>query len=92
MYKYLRKKLSRLSYNGKQYEEFIVRFMVSKTGKVQDVVILENVSDDAYNKAVIRIIQEMPDWSPGQKERRRHLFCHSLPYCPGRSVRQIPLT
>lgn len=80
MYKYLRKKLSRLSYNGKQYEEFIVRFMVSKTGKVQDVVILGSSNDDAYNKAVIRIIQEMPDWSPGQKDGKDADIYFAIPF------------
>lgn len=94
MYKYLRKNYLVFPTTANNTRNSLCDSWFPKTGKVQDVVILGSSNDDAYNKAVIRIIQEMPDWSPGQKDGKDAdiYFAISLPYCPRRSVRQIPLT
>ena len=42
-----------------------VRFIVSKTGKVEDVKVIKGL-DDACDAEAVRVIKMIPDWTPGQ--------------------------
>ncbi len=45
-----------------------VKFVVSKSGAIKDVVIARGSEHDAFNDEAIRVISNMPDWSPGIKD------------------------
>lgn len=44
-----------------------VRFVVSKTGKIENVEILGQGLSPTLNKEAIRVISLMPDWKPGRQ-------------------------
>ena len=44
----------------------IVRFVVSKTGEIQDVTVLRGV-DSSLDKEAVRVIKSMPKWIPGKQ-------------------------
>lgn len=44
----------------------IVRFVVSKTGDIQDVTVLRGV-DSSLDKEAVRVIKSMPKWIPGKQ-------------------------
>jgi protein TonB len=41
-----------------------VRFLVTKTGKIEKVHIAKGLSDAAYNNEAIKAIKQMPNWKP----------------------------
>lgn len=43
----------------------LVRFIVSKTGKIEDIVVLQSLNQMCDREAV-RLIKSIPDWKPGQ--------------------------
>lgn len=46
-----------------------VTFVVEKTGKIKDPEILRSVQGSKnFDKEVIRVINSMPDWTPGQQD------------------------
>ena len=63
---YLTKKLSYLSCNNES-GKVMVGFVVSRTGKIQDVKIVKGLNR-ICDKAAIRVVESMPDWTPGQCE------------------------
>jgi TonB family protein len=42
-----------------------VAFVVDKTGKVGQVEILNAVEDDLLNEEALRVVEDMPQWEPG---------------------------
>lgn len=48
--------------NGKIY----VKFLVSETGKVEDVIIVRGLRED-IDKKVVHVIKNMPGWKPGMQ-------------------------
>jgi len=53
---------------GKVY----VRFTIDKTGKVKDATIKRTVSDAKnFDKEVLRIIEKMPNWIPGEQANQK---------------------
>lgn len=43
----------------------IVKFIITKTGKVEDPVVVKGV-DPALDAEAIRVVKEMPNWTPGK--------------------------
>ena len=46
-----------------------VRFVVSKTGKVERVRIFRGI-DSACDKEALRVVASLPDWTPGRQDGR----------------------
>lgn len=44
----------------------IVRFRVTKTGKIDDISILRGL-EERFDKEAIRLVKSMPDWIPGKQ-------------------------
>ena len=47
----------------------IVSFMVSKSGRVENIKIEESLCSECDNE-VIRVVNMMPDWEPGELDNR----------------------
>lgn len=45
-----------------------VQFVISKTGEVTKITILRGSSHDEMDKEAIRVIEKMPNWTPGKKD------------------------
>ncbi len=41
------------------------QFVVDKTGKVTDVIIIQGAAD-CFNEEALRVVKSMPDWKPGK--------------------------
>jgi len=65
----------------------IVRFMIRKTGKVENVVVIKGVSKSLDAEAV-RIVSSLPDWNPGVANGKKVDVPYTLPI----SFRLAPLT
>ena len=57
----------------------IVRFIVSETGKIQDVEVIES-NNWYYEKSVVHVIKSMPDWTPGQSEGKNVKVSFTIPF------------
>lgn len=66
MKNYLEKKLFYLS-NNNESGKVVVRFVVSETGKIQDIVVIKSLNR-ICDKAAVRVVKSMPDWIPGQSD------------------------
>lgn len=44
-----------------------LRYIVSKTGKIQDIVIVRGISPECDAEA-LRVVKAMPDWVPGKHD------------------------
>lgn len=78
--KYLSKNLeypSAASENGVQGRVY-VNFVISKDGQIGDVKILRGV-DKFLDKEAVRVVQQMPEWSPGEQRGRKVNVSCSLP-------------
>ncbi|MFK7783801.1 MAG: TonB family protein [Crocinitomicaceae bacterium] len=58
------KGLANKNIEGKVY----VKFVVSKTGKIEHVKLARASEYEAFNKEATRVISNMPDWKPGIKD------------------------
>ncbi|MCC5917228.1 MAG: energy transducer TonB [Cryomorphaceae bacterium] len=56
----------------------VVNFIVDKTGKIQDPKILRSVSKN-FDREVIRVVNLMPDWIPGQQNGKKVDVLFNLP-------------
>lgn len=56
----------------------LVGFMVSKTGKVENLVIEKGLSEEINNEA-LRIVQSLPDWIPGENKGQKIAVHYTLP-------------
>ena len=56
----------------------LVSFLVSKTGKVENPVIVKGLSDEINNEA-LRIVQSLPDWIPGENKGQKVSVHYTLP-------------
>lgn len=56
----------------------ISQFVVSETGKVTDVKILRSVNAD-FDAETIRVLNNMPDWSPGSQGGKNVSVYYTLP-------------
>ena len=56
-----------LNYYLTKSGKVMVGFVVSRTGKIQDVKIVKGLNR-ICDKAAIRVVESMPDWTPGQCE------------------------
>lgn len=45
-----------------------VKFVISKSGKVQDVTLAKGSEHAAFNTEAMRVVSIMPDWTPGTKD------------------------
>lgn len=77
MNKYLQKKLFYLSCNNES-GKIVIRFVVSETGKIQDVVVIKSLNG-ICDKAAVRVVKSMPDWIPGQINGKNVSVFHALP-------------
>jgi protein TonB len=59
---------------GKVY----VQFVIEKNGKVTNIKILKGLNEDC-NKEVIRIVDKMPRWKPGEKNNQPVRTFFNLP-------------
>ncbi|SHF39435.1 M56 family metallopeptidase [Dysgonomonas macrotermitis] len=56
----------------------VLRFVVSKTGKVSDVEVIRSLSEDCDAEAV-RVVNMMPDWTPGEQGGKKVSVYYTLP-------------
>ena len=47
--------------------KIIIRFIISKEGKTEDITVLRGVHG-TVNEEIVRLLQEAPEWSPGMKD------------------------
>lgn len=76
--------LKHLDYPKKAKEEGVsgrvrVEFVVTETGKLEDIRIVKSVSPEC-DQEVIRIIQLMPNWVPGIKDGKAVRVKMNLPF------------
>lgn len=45
----------------------VVQFVVDESGSVQDVEVVEPAEDESLNEEAIRVVKEMPAWTPATK-------------------------
>lgn len=56
----------------------IVKFVVSKTGKVKDIVVVRKLDPD-YDKEAVRVVKLLPDWIPGEHNGQKVDVYYTLP-------------
>ena len=56
----------------------IVRFVVSKTGKITNIEVLRSLDPD-LDKEAVRVIKMLPDWIPGEQNREKVSVYYTLP-------------
>ena len=56
----------------------ILRFVVSASGKVEDVQVLHSL-DPYCDKEAVRVVQSMPQWIPGKQDGRNVPVYYTLP-------------
>ena len=56
----------------------IVRFVISKTGKVENVEVIRGVSQSIDSEA-LRVVGLMPDWTPGEQNGEKVAVYYTLP-------------
>ncbi len=56
----------------------IMRFVISKTGKVENVEVIKGVSQSIDNEA-LRVIKLMPNWTPGEQNGEKVAVYFTLP-------------
>lgn len=56
----------------------VVSFIIDKIGKVTQAKIVKSLNDEC-DKEALRVISEMPDWVPGEKDGKRVDVLFSLP-------------
>lgn len=80
MYKYLSKKLKYPKQMRRQGIQGIVKltFIITNQGQVEGVRVLESVHPKIDQEA-IRVINKMPDWSPGKQHNREVRVQFNLP-------------
>ncbi|MBB4034489.1 TonB family protein [Dysgonomonas hofstadii] len=57
----------------------LVRFVVSKTGKIGDIQVLKGVGYHPLDAEAYRIVKDMPDWEPGLFEGKPASVYFTLP-------------
>ena len=83
LYRFLNKKIRWPMYN-RDSGTVLVRFIVSKTGKIEDIVVLQSLNRMCDIEAV-RLIKSMPDWTPGQIDGKNANTYFTIPItftCP----------
>lgn len=63
--------------NGIQGTVYL-NFVISKTGKVENVGILRGV-DSSIDKEAMRVVASMPDWTPGKQGTRKVAVSYQVP-------------
>jgi len=56
----------------------LVQFVIDETGKVVDVKIIESVSP-ALDKEAVRVVESMPNWTPGTQRGKNVRVKFTLP-------------
>jgi len=56
----------------------LIRFVVTKTGKIKDARIIRSL-ESSYDKEALRIVSLMPDFIPGQQNGRNAAVYYTLP-------------
>lgn len=56
----------------------VVSFIINKLGKVTQAKIVKSLNDEC-DKEALRVISNMPDWIPGEKEGKKVDVLFSLP-------------
>ena len=56
----------------------IVRFVVSKTGKITNIEVLRSLDPD-LDKEAVRVIKMLPNWIPGEQNREKVSVYYTLP-------------
>lgn len=56
----------------------ITRFVISEEGKIRDIVIQRSLGA-AFDKEVLRVLNMMPDWKPGEIEGKPVSIYYTLP-------------
>lgn len=63
--------------NGVQ-GKVIVRFVVNKSGEVENAVVLKAV-DESLDAEALRVINSLPDWIPGEQKGEKVSVYYTLP-------------
>ncbi len=69
LYKYLSKniKYPKTAYKQKAQGNVILQFIVTKTGQIENIVVVKSLHPDLDNESV-RVTAGMPAWEPGKQE------------------------
>lgn len=78
--KYLSKNIKYPSQSKKEKikGKVVVSFIINKVGKVTQTKIVKSLNDEC-DKEALRVINNMPDWLPGEKEGKKVDVLFSLP-------------
>lgn len=57
----------------------IVQFVVAEDGSIVDTEVVKAVGDESLNAEALRVIQEMPNWTPGQQGGKPVNVKYTLP-------------
>ena len=63
--------------NGVQ-GKVIVRFVVNKSGEVENAVVLKAV-DESLDAEALRVVNSLPDWIPGEQKGEKVSVYYTLP-------------
>jgi len=61
-----------------QQGRVIVQFVIDETGKVVEVKVIESVSP-ALDREAVRVVESMPNWTPGKHEGEKVRVKYTLP-------------
>jgi periplasmic protein TonB len=57
-----------------------VRFVVTETGKIKDIILLKGIKDcPQCDREALRLVGKMPDWTPAEREGKPFETQFSLP-------------
>ena len=57
----------------------IVSFVVTPDGSVRDAEVVKPSNDELLNEEALRVVREMPDWTPGMMEGKAVSYKYNLP-------------
>lgn len=79
--KYLRNniKYPAAAKRAKNEGRVIVQFVVAEDGSIVDTEVVKAVEDESLNTEALRVIEEMPNWTPGQQGGKPVNVKYTLP-------------
>lgn len=56
----------------------VIRFIISKTGKISDITVVRSL-DSRCDEEAMRVVREMPTWTPGKQKGQAVAVYYTLP-------------
>lgn len=65
MYRWLADNINYPSIDTGRQFKIIVQFEISVAGKIENIIFIKKCGIPQLRKEIVRLIESMPDWSPG---------------------------